>query len=459
MYFFMQNKEPFVPNFVGRFLNVHTTTTILSILLLGTLTLGSTPAFSQNEEAPISKSTLQLLHAADMEGGIEALENAPRFSSVLNALKAEIEDTVIIGAGDSYIPGPFFAAANNGSLREVLGREGSGRADILMLNAMGFMVGALGNHEFDAGTGTLAGLIAADRDYVGTAFPFLSANLDFSPDSNLAALHKLNMISLPLMPSEPYTARAFMKKTGATTVVEYNPAAGSFIGFTANSDGNGFPIEGGKDYIVNVTAPKTVRFIGSAWQNTAPTVAAAPRLSSSPKTWAFVLRAQLEGISGVTLTVYNGPIRVAEAVDANNFHAAWADMNRQAVVSAGDMLTVEVRDTMGDLIRTLQHEISVTDIHRAFTELRLTPADLIPKRPLLLANYPNPFNPETWLPYQLANDAEVTIRIYSSAGHLVRQLDLGFQQAGYYIGKARAAYWDGRNDLGEDSLQAFISTN
>ena len=154
------------------------------ILLLGLLT----PAFSQNEETPSSKTTLQLLHAADMEGGIEALENAPRFSSVLNALKAEAENTVIIGAGDSYIPGPFFAAANNGSLREVLGREGSGRADILMLNAMGFMAGALGNHEFDAGTGTLASLIAADRDYVGTAFPFLSANLDFSLDSNLASL-------------------------------------------------------------------------------------------------------------------------------------------------------------------------------------------------------------------------------------------------------------------------------
>ena len=123
-----------------------------------------------------------------MEGGIEALENAPRFSSVLNALKAEVENTVIIGAGDSYIPGPFFAAANNGSPREVLGREGSGRADILMLNAMGFMAGALGNHEFDAGTGTLASLIAADRDYLGTAFPFLSANLDFSLDSNLASL-------------------------------------------------------------------------------------------------------------------------------------------------------------------------------------------------------------------------------------------------------------------------------
>ena len=158
---------------------------VIATLILGALTLAS----SENRtEIPVS-FTLQLLHAADMEGDLEALENAPRFSSVLNALKAEFENTVIIGAGDSYIPGPFFAAGNDRSLRGILGREGSGRADILILNAMGFMAAALGNHEFDTGTGTLAGLIRNDgRGYAGTAFPLLSANLDFSFDSNLADL-------------------------------------------------------------------------------------------------------------------------------------------------------------------------------------------------------------------------------------------------------------------------------
>lgn len=942
----MQSKERFIPNLVG--LKARTTLTILSILLLGTLTLDITPVYSQDVETAMSIRTLQLLHAADMEGGIEALENAPRFSSVLNALKTEVEDTVIIGAGDSYIPGPFFAAGNDRSLRAVLGREGSGRADILMLNAMGFMAGALGNHEFDAGTGTLASLIAADDDYAGTAFPFLSANLDFSLDNNLASLvvepgqeastipnsitksvvittasgekvgvvgmttpllsslsspgdvgiapadpndmaalaaivqesvdaltatginkiiltghlqqisldetlathltdvdiiisggsntlladetdrlhpgdtaglpypvmaqsatgepiaivgtdgnyryvgrlvvdfdasgvlvvesinaavsgayvtdeqgvadtgnaepaarvveiteavqniviakdgntfgqtsvylngnrgsvrteetnignltadanlataqridpsvvaslkngggirapigvsaygellpppanilvgkaagqisqidientlrfnnaltlltlsaaellevieHAvaasgsgstpgrfpqvaglafsfdtsmpagervqslvitdadgnsmdtvvqngavvgaadrtfrivtlnflagggddypfsnfantnpvelsevmteeqsggkatfadpgteqdalaeylaanfvetpfgmadvgpesderiqnlafrgdslvvpvasesvfimalstgLNMISLPLMPDKPYTARSFMEKIDATTVIELDSATQRFVGFTAHSTGNGFPIEGGMGYIVNVTTPKIVGFTGSAWQDTTEEAAAAPvaaAVTANAKAWAFVLRAQLEGISGVTLTVYNGHTRVAEADNTNGFHAAWADMNRQAVVSAGDTLTIEVRDTTGSLVRTLQYDISATDIHRAFTELRLTSADLIPQRTVLLANYPNPFNPETWLPYQLANDAEVVIRIYSATGQLVRNMDLGFQQAGYYIGRSRAAYWDGRNDLGE----------
>ena len=915
---------------------------VLSILILG----DHTPAFSANGVETDVSFTLQLLHAADMEGGIEALENAPRFSSVLNGLKAEFENTVVIGAGDSYIPGPFFAAGNDRSLRDVLGREGSGRADILILNAMGFMASALGNHEFDVGTGALAELIRNDgRGYVGTAFPFLSANLDFTLDSNLADLvvdagqeastipnsiaksvvittpsgekigvvgittprlgsisssgnigiapedpdniaalaaivqesvdaltttgenkvvvtghlqqiridemmasqlrdvdiiiaggsntlladdtdrlrngddadrtypiltnsatsepiaivgtegnygyvgrlvvgfdeagvllpesidaevsgafatdeqgvvdsgnaapaphvveiieairnvvvakdgnifgqtsvylngnrasirteetnlgnltadanldaarrfdprvvaslkngggirasigvttggvtlpppgnplvgkvsgeisqidientlrfndelslltltatellavieHAvsrsepgstpgqfsqvaglafsfdisqpggsrvrslvltdangnptdivaqgaqiidetertfrivtsdfladggddypypnfsntdrvdlaavmteersggqatftapgteqdtlaeylaanfsttpfpvadvgpegderiqnlafrtdsliapsptvsafdtqlsagLNMISLPLMPDVPYTARSFMERIGATIVIEYNPSVGSFIGFTTNSSGEGFSIEGGKGYIINVTESKVVRFTGRAWGNRPMTVAAAPTPAQTPEVWALVLHAQLAGMDGVTLTVHNRRTGGSEAVDMNRSHAIWADMSHRTVASIGDTLMIEVRDASGELIRTLHHEIDATDIRRVFTELILTPKDLKPGQTALLPNYPNPFNPETWIPYQLAKNTDAVIHIYSQTGELLRSLDLGFQQAGYYVGKSRAAYWDGRNDSGE----------
>ena len=70
-------------------------------------------------------------------------------------------------------------------------------------------------------------------------------------------------------------------------------------------------------------------------------------------------------------------------------------------------------------------------------------------RPRLLANYPNPFNPETWIPYQLAVSAAVEVSIYALDGRLVRTLALGHQAAGRYESKARAAYWDGRNEHGE----------
>ena len=72
-----------------------------------------------------------------------------------------------------------------------------------------------------------------------------------------------------------------------------------------------------------------------------------------------------------------------------------------------------------------------------------------PERTQLFANYPNPFNPETWIPYELATDTHVRITIYNTQGVVIRTLQFGHQSAGYYTGRDRAAYWDGRNALGE----------
>ena len=72
-----------------------------------------------------------------------------------------------------------------------------------------------------------------------------------------------------------------------------------------------------------------------------------------------------------------------------------------------------------------------------------------PEKTQLLANYPNPFNPETWIPYQLATDTNVRITIYNTHGVVIRTLELGHQSSGYYTGRDRAAYWDGRNAYGE----------
>lgn len=71
-----------------------------------------------------------------------------------------------------------------------------------------------------------------------------------------------------------------------------------------------------------------------------------------------------------------------------------------------------------------------------------------PEHSALLQNFPNPFNPETWIPYQLKNASEVTIQIYNVAGEMIRKLDLGYKSAGLYVSQDRAAYWDGRNRFG-----------
>ena len=72
-----------------------------------------------------------------------------------------------------------------------------------------------------------------------------------------------------------------------------------------------------------------------------------------------------------------------------------------------------------------------------------------PKAFRLLQNYPNPFNPETWIPYELKESSAVQIQIYAPSGRLVRQLKLGYKEADFYTSRAEAAYWDGKNDMGE----------
>ena len=90
-----------------------------------------------------------------------------------------------------------------------------------------------------------------------------------------------------------------------------------------------------------------------------------------------------------------------------------------------------------------------TVFDRGIANLKNLVEPKVPSKTRLLMNYPNPFNPETWIPYQLAEATKVTVTIYSMNGTLVRTLDLGHQSAGLYQSKNQAAYWDGQNEFGE----------
>jgi predicted extracellular nuclease/2',3'-cyclic-nucleotide 2'-phosphodiesterase (5'-nucleotidase family) len=142
-----------------------------------------------------SAFTLELLHLSDQEASSAAVIDAPYLSAVLNALRAQdvgndgLEDnTLTLASGDLFIPGVFFSASQT-----VFGSVGL--ADIQIQNELGIQASSLGNHDFDLGTGVLAGLINGTAlgsifgaDFGGTAFPYLSANLDFSTNVNLAPL-------------------------------------------------------------------------------------------------------------------------------------------------------------------------------------------------------------------------------------------------------------------------------
>ena len=147
-----------------------------------------------------------------------------------------------------------------------------------------------------------------------------------------------------------------------------------------------------------------------------------------------------------------------------------ADVNEDGVVDIVDMVLVAgaIGNTVGAPSawgRDLEVALARAEVQQWLTQARglnLTDAGqrglifleqllvaLTPQETALLPNYPNPFNPETWIPYQLAVPADVSISIYAADGKLVRTLDLGHRSVGIYEPRSRAAYWDGRNELGE----------
>ena len=125
-------------------------------------------------------------------------------------------------------------------------------------------------------------------------------------------------------------------------------------------------------------------------------------------------------------------------------HAAAAPSARLQALET--FTAAEVKQWLHD-IRLLRLENPL--VKRGIMMLERLLASLIPEETELLANYPNPFNPETWIPYRLAEGAFVTLTIYDLSGQVVRTLDVGRQNASAYENRSKAIYWDGRNELGQ----------
>ena len=125
------------------------------------------------------------------------------------------------------------------------------------------------------------------------------------------------------------------------------------------------------------------------------------------------------------------------------------DIAAPAVLSQDMDVTPSREDVQKWLSEAQQLNFTDPSSQRGILFLEQLLAALTPKKTSLLPNYPNPFNPETWIPYQLAHPADVTLTIYSVDGKIVCKLALGHQPIGIYQSKNRAAYWDGKNILGE----------
>ena len=294
--------------------------------------------------------------------------------------------------------------------------------------------------------GFIARLVALEvGDYFGSVY-------------HVALAKGLNMISVPLAPPKPMNAKSLAGLTGATTVITLDTTNQQFVGWTPDAPDDGFAIEGGQGYIVNVPQAREFAFVGAPWTNQMENTAAAPAISvETPQTqdaWAFVVSGYLEGkptFDSYQVTVRNLRTNstITTAVQGDYFAAANADLARRSIVQVGDLLQVRVIGPEGNVESdTLTVKVTPESIADAVLAIRLDSIGK-PKLTQLLQNFPNPFNPETWIPYQLEKSADVTLHIYDTTGDIVRTLDLGFKGQGFYMTRSRAAYWDGRNNMGE----------
>lgn len=241
------------------------------LILLSNEVSGSVAIYQVNSRSAFQ---MQVLHASDMESGLDAPIDAPNFAAVLDTLEGTYQNTVKLASGDCFIPSPFLSAGEDPSMQTPLRNTASfyysgnqavraaiGRTDVAMMNIMGFQGSAFGNHEFDLGTSEVNSIIGvdirsngADKRWIGAQFPYLSANLNFSNDVNLSYLTTTQRLSVDSFKTSPTITNNNQKKGIApSAIIEMNGERVGIVGATTqvlasiSSPGATTVISGGSD--------------------------------------------------------------------------------------------------------------------------------------------------------------------------------------------------------------------
>ncbi|MXV76942.1 T9SS type A sorting domain-containing protein, partial [Candidatus Poribacteria bacterium] len=268
--------------------------------------------------------------------------------------------------------------------------------------------------------------------------------------------------------------RDFMKQNGGTFFQKgsIDNTAGKIKGFSSSILGsNG---ANGTGVILSLTLKaKTDGDTQVALQNFQLLTTSSEPIPAGPHKFIFTIKEFLIGDVN-----RDGKVSIQDMVlvsrvfgkDASDYPLA--DINQDSIINILDLLTVaqhlgevtegaapnslavDSEELTPELVQAWIKKARIQDdgslvFRQGIANLQKLLAALIPEKTELLANFPNPFNPETWIPYQLAKPAEVTLRIYTANGKVVRKLAIGQQPAGNYQEKNRAAYWDGKNAQGE----------
>ena len=295
-----------------------------------------------------------------------------------------------------------------------------------------------------------------------------------SNGSSFITLHPgTNLLGMPLQDSRITRVSDLFALEGiggnvSTITVSNN---GTFQMVKQAGDVGDIPITGGQSFILTAREATTVTISGQGWHNNPEMAAAAPGaltgIEVGDATPVLALRGSivspvggwgriphLRSESGFHVIVKNLSTGSAVATvigdTGDSYQLTVVETETGQAARIGDILEISVRSPNPLIgVQPLRYTVTAEDVRRSRIQLPELTVYEIPAETELLRNYPNPFNPETWIPYRLAEDAFVTLTIYDTAGRVVRSIDVGYKPAAAYESRSKAIYWDGRNEFSE----------
>ena len=320
--------------------------------------------------------------------------------------------------------------------------------------------------------GTLADAPLADDTGIiaGLRAP-MSVHLSGDPlgtdgNSTITLNQGLNLVGLPLR--DPRIARVShlfaLEGIGGNVPVIILTDGGEFKLVGRAGDPGDVPVTGEQSFILTAQRAARIDISGGGWYNSSTTTAAPPMVLSgiqvTDTTPVLALRGLIvdegTGVNKAGLRVRVKNISTDRAIttvtgdERIGYQLTVVDIEAARAAQIGDILEISAQSPDPFIgVQPLQYIVTAEDVRQGWIQLPALVAYEIPTETELLRNYPNPFNPETWIPYRLAEDAFVTLTIYDLSGHVVRTLDVGHRIASAYESRSKAIYWDGRNGLGE----------
>ena len=281
----------------------------------------------------------------------------------------------------------------------------------------------------------------------------------------------LNLVGLPVNDA---------RVTNISDIKNLPMFVGKISSIIVSSDG-GFtmadgPVMGDAAYLITASAAASQAVSGEGWSNgemagAAPIALLGQKVDSQTAA-LFVEGALVDELTGLAkegfrikvknLSTKSALSTVSQTDVANGYSMTFVDTKAGNAARIGDVLEISA-DSPDPLIgvQPVRHIVTADDVKNSRIEFADLIAYEIPAETELLRNYPNPFNPETWIPYHLSEDANVSLTIYDVNGELVRTIDVGHQTAAKYATRSKAIYWDGRNRFGEQVASGiyFYSLN